>query len=157
MTAPDPKAAARRRKTMRAVNVPMRAVLSLPFRTPLGSRLMLLHYTGRKSGKQYRQPISYVADGDVLLTPGGGNWTYSLADGEPVTVRIAGKDVTLRPELVSDPTEVDTLLQRMAKLNPALLKFVPLPRNEDGSFQAEPLGAALAHGFRIVRWHKQAL
>ena len=36
MTTPDPKSAARRRRTMRAVNVPMRAVLSLPFPTPLG-------------------------------------------------------------------------------------------------------------------------
>lgn len=110
MTVPDPRTAARRRRVMRVANVPMRAVLSLPFRTPLGGRLMLLSYTGRKSGKHYRQPLSYVTDGDVLLTPGGGNWTLSLQHGVPVTARIAGKDVRLDPALVADPDEVNRLL-----------------------------------------------
>ena len=155
MTAPDPKSAARRRRTMRALNVPMRAVLSLPFPTPLGGRLMLVHYTGRKTGNHYRQPLSYVADGDTLLTPGGGNWTLSLATGTPVVARIAGKNVTLRPELVADPSEIDALLQRMAERNPALVRFVPLPRDPDGHFQATTLQAAVQHGFRIVRWHRQ--
>ena len=37
----------RRAQMMKRVNVPMRFVLGLPFRTPLSSRLMLLSYTGR--------------------------------------------------------------------------------------------------------------
>ncbi len=154
MTQPDPRAAQRRRRMMRMVNVPMRAVLSLPFRTPLSGRLMLLSYTGRKSGKHYRQPLSYTADAGVLLTPGGGNWTLSLSTGTPVTVRLAGKDVRMTPEVVADPLEVGVLLQRMAELNPAVTKFVPLPRTEDGTFKSEPLGKAVAHGFRIVRWQR---
>ena len=59
----------RRARIMRAVNVPMRR--SLSFATPLSGNLMLVSYTG-KSGKAYRQPVSYVRDGDVLLTPGEG-------------------------------------------------------------------------------------
>ena len=63
----------RRARIMRAVNVPMRAVLSLPFPTPLSGNLMLISYTGRKTGKAYRQPVSYARDGETLLTPGGGS------------------------------------------------------------------------------------
>jgi hypothetical protein len=33
----------------------------------LGKRLMLVYLTGRKSGRQYRQPISYIQDGETLL------------------------------------------------------------------------------------------
>ncbi len=44
----------RRARIMRAVNVPMRAALSLPFATPLGGNLMLISYTGRRSGKGRR-------------------------------------------------------------------------------------------------------
>ena len=40
----------------RVVNVPMRFVLSRRRSTPLGKRLMLVYLTGRKSGKEYRQP-----------------------------------------------------------------------------------------------------
>ncbi len=155
----DAQAAARRRKRMRRVNVIMRALLSLPFPTPLSSKLMLVTYTGRRTGKRYRQPLSYVVDpttgsGDILLTPGGGNWTLSLGGGTPVLSRVRGRNVHLRPELIDDPAEVDQLLQRMAQLNPALIKFVPLPRAQDGSFELEPLRAAINHGFCVVRWHR---
>ena len=86
MTAfPDDAAAAGRRQArmMRVVNVPMRAVLSLPFPTPLSANLMLISYTGRKSGKTYRQPVSYVRDGDVLLTPGGSKLLSRWAGRNP--------------------------------------------------------------------------
>jgi hypothetical protein len=49
-----------------------RKILGLPFPTPLGGRLMLVTLTGRRTGKTYHQPVSYVRDGNTLLTPGGG-------------------------------------------------------------------------------------
>src|SRR5262245_37306105 len=65
----------------RVVNVPMRLVLGLPISTPLGKRLMLVYLAGRKTGRHYRQPISYVHDGQTLLTPGGGRWKLNLVEG----------------------------------------------------------------------------
>ena len=96
----------------RVVNVPMRVVLGLPISTPLGKRLMLVYLTGRKTGKRYKQPISYVEDGDTLLTPGGGRWKLNLVEGRPERVRLNGNDVLLRPELVRDPEEVERLIQQ---------------------------------------------
>ena len=65
---------------MRLVNLPMRRILALPFPTPLSKSLMLLCITGRRGGRSYRQPVSYVKDGDSLLTPGG-NWKLNLEPG----------------------------------------------------------------------------
>jgi hypothetical protein len=65
----------------------MRALLRLPFPTPLSARLMLISFTGRKTGKVYHQPVSYVRQGDTLLTPGGGNWKWNLRDGQPVHIQ----------------------------------------------------------------------
>jgi hypothetical protein len=59
-------------RAMRVVNVPMRVVLGRPIATPLSRRLMLITFTGRKSGKTYRQPLSYVERDGAVLTPGGG-------------------------------------------------------------------------------------
>ncbi|WP_300612929.1 nitroreductase/quinone reductase family protein [Trebonia sp.] len=112
-------AMARRARIMRAVNVPMRALLSLPVPTPLSRNLMLIRYTGRKTGKAYRQPVSYVRDGEVLLTPGGGRWTRNLADGRPVRIRLRDRDVTARPELVGDAAEVERLFGVIATGEPA--------------------------------------
>jgi hypothetical protein len=137
----------------RAVNVPMRAALGLPFATPLGRRLMLARIVGRKSGRVYRQPLSYVRDGDVLLTPGGGKWKLNLLDDQPVTLRLRGRDVTARPEVVRDPAEITRLFTLMADRNPAVLRFAGIPRDADGRLDPDRLGTAIRFGFTIVRWH----
>ena len=145
----------RRARIMRAVNVPMRAVLSLPFPTPLSGNLMLISYTGRKTGKEYRQPVSYARDGEALLTPGGGRWTLNLGGGRPVRVRLRGRDLPARAELVTDPAEVERLLGVITRENPRAARFIPIPRRPDGRLEPEALDAALRHGFSIVRWHLQ--
>ncbi len=151
-TIPDPAAMRRRARIMRAVNVPMRAVLNLPFATPLSGNLMLISYTGRKTGRAYRQPVSYVRDGDTLLTPGGGRWTLNLADGRPVRIRLRGRDVPARAELVTDPAEAERLLGVITGKNPRAARFIPNPRRSDGRLDPDALEAALRHGFCIVRW-----
>ena len=143
----------RRARIMRAVDMAMRAALSLPFATPLSGNLMLISYTGRKSGKAYRQPVSYVRDGDVLLTPGGGRWTLNLADGSQARIRLRGRDEPARPELVTDPAEVERLLEVIAEKNPRAAKFTRSRARPDGRLDPGILGTALRHGFCIVRWH----
>lgn len=138
---------------MRLLNVPMRAVLGWPFATPLSGRLMLVFITGRKTGKTYRQPLSYVRHDDVLLTPGGGRWTLNLRDGRAVRMRLRGRDVMATPDLVHDLDEIDQLLAVMALANPSVDRFVRIPRRPDGHLEREPLQAAVQHGFCIVRWH----
>jgi hypothetical protein len=135
----------------RIVNVPMRFVLSLHRATPLGKRLMLVYLTGRKSGRHYRQPISYIRDGETLLTPGGGKWKLNLVEGEPTHVRLRGVDIALRPELVRDAGEVEHLLGVMSAKNPMVSRFVPIPKRE-GHYDRERLNLAIRHGFCIVRW-----
>jgi F420H(2)-dependent quinone reductase len=136
----------------RIVNVPMRFVLALPIATPLGQRLMLVYLIGRKTGRQYRQPVSYVRDGEVLLTPGGGRWKLNLVKEEATHVRLRGRDISLRPELVRDPAEVDRLLGVMSAKNPMVGRFVPIPKAADGRYDRARLGLAIRHGFCIVRW-----
>jgi hypothetical protein len=149
----DAAAMRRRSGIFRVVNVPMRAVLSLPFPTPLSRNLMLVRYTGRKSGRVYRQPLSYARDGAALLTPGGGRWTLNMESGRPVRIRLRGRDVSARPELVREPGEVERLLDVIVAENPPAARFIPLPRQADGRLEPTALAAALDHGFAIVRWN----
>ena len=137
----------------RIVNVPMRVILGLPVATPLGRNLMLVFLTGRKTGNAYRQPVSYVRDGDTLLTPGGGKWKLNLSPGQPVRLRLRGRDISADPELVSDVDEVGRLLQTMAAGNPAAARFTGIRRGPDGSFERAGVERAVRYGFRIVRWH----
>jgi len=97
---------------MRIVNVLVRAILELPFPTPLGRRLMLLFVTGRQTGKTYRLPVSYVPDGDSLLTPGGGNWKLNLANGQPIRIRLRGEDRYATPEIIRAAGDIEPLLEK---------------------------------------------
>jgi deazaflavin-dependent oxidoreductase (nitroreductase family) len=146
-----PSRADRQARLMRLVNPPMRLLLSLPFPTPLSGRLMLVTHVGRRTGRIYRQPVSYVRDGDVLLTPGGGRWTRNLRAGQPVLLRLRGRRRAGRPELVGDRQEVEQLLRRMLEANPQLGRFIPFI-GRDGTIDDTALSAAVDHGFRIVRW-----
>jgi hypothetical protein len=140
-------------RVFRVVNVPMRALLGLPFATPPSRRLMLVFLTGRKTGKSYRQPVSYVRDGAVLLTPGGGNWKLNLAEGRPERIRLRGRDVLARPEIVDDAGQIERLLGVMTAANPMVGRFVAIPNGPDGRFDRARLEAAVRYGFRIIRWH----
>ena len=139
-------------RLMNAVNVPMRVILGLPFTTPLSSQLMLLYLTGRKTGKSYVQPVSFVEDGQTMLTPGGGRWKLNLRDGECVRARLRGREVRLRPELVKDAAEVDRLLRLMASKNSRITSFAPVA-GPDGQIDRQRVDNAVRFGFAIVRWH----
>lgn len=143
-------------RLMKVVNVPMRLLLRLPFAAPLSRQLMLLTYTGRKTGKVYHQPVSYVPDGDTLLTPGGGRWKLNLRPGEPIRVRLRGRAVLARPELIRDVDEVERLLVKMIAVNPRAAAFMPVV-GPDGQVDRAKVETAVAYGFRIIRWHLDGL
>jgi 3-oxoacyl-[acyl-carrier protein] reductase len=92
---------------------------------------MLASFTGRKTGRRYRQPLSYVQDGNALRTPGGDNWKLNLRDDETVRLRLRGRDVTAWPEVVSDLDEVERLLQVMTAANPSVGRFVGLRKRPE--------------------------
>ncbi len=140
-------------RVMGAANVPMRMLLGLPFSTPLSERLMLISFTGRRTGRTYRQPVSYVQQGNTLLTPGGGRWKWNLKNGQPVRIHLRGRDVLARPELVKDLDEIERLLGVMSAANPTVSSFVGVSKGPDGRLDSHQLEAAVQHGFRIVRWH----
>lgn len=144
-------------RAFRVINVPMRAMLGLPFPTPAGRRLMLLRLTGRKTGRTYRQPVSYVRDGETLLTPGGGRWKFNLVEGRAVPIRLRGRDIEAVPEIITDADEVDRLLTVMTASSPMVKRFVAVPQDPDGHFDRSRLQTAIDHGFRVVRWHPSAI
>lgn len=117
---------------MRIVNVPMRVILGLPVSTPLGKRLMIAFIVGRKSGKTYRQPLSYVRDGDTLLTPGGGRWKRNLEGNPRVRLRVRGRDVFAHAELVEDLGEASRFLSLILASNPSANSFVRVRRIPTG-------------------------
>jgi deazaflavin-dependent oxidoreductase (nitroreductase family) len=77
-----------------AVNATMRFILRSPLHGMVSRTITLISFTGRKSGKLYSTPVSYVQNGSQVTIFTDGEWYKNLAAGATVTLRIRGKDYT---------------------------------------------------------------
>lgn len=158
--APSPVSAARvphktrdaQRRIFVVLNPVMRFLLRLPWRTPLQDRLLLLMYTGRRSGRRYTVPISFTEEADGgLLAPGGGAWKWNLGEGRLVEVFLRGRSRLASTEIITDPPEIARLLPAMVASNPRAETFIGVQIDADGGPNPAQLAAALRDGFAVVR------
>src|SRR5207237_8643067 len=68
----------------------VRFVLATPLHRIMSSQLMLLRFTGRKTGPSCITPVGYVLDGRSLLVPAGGARRRNLAAEPTRSVRVGG-------------------------------------------------------------------
>lgn len=99
---------------LRAVNPVLKWLLGTPLAGPLRKQLMVLNFTGRKSGNQFSIPVSaHVIDKD-LYALAGANWKYNFKGGAPARVVYAGKKTAMQGELIADRATVHDLYHRCA-------------------------------------------
>jgi deazaflavin-dependent oxidoreductase (nitroreductase family) len=80
----------------------MKFVLRSPLHGVVSRSILLVTFTGRKSGKRYTTPVSYSqADSQVTIFTHAA-WWKNLRPGEPVSLRIRGRDVRALPEPVAE-------------------------------------------------------
>jgi len=119
----------------------------------MSRRLILLSYIGRKTGKSYTIPVSYVEQGDALLIPAGGSWKKNLENGVAVLIWLRGREWRANPEVVLGFDEVEELVAFMMAANPAVSRFIGVPQRPDGRPDCEKLEQAVHGGFALVRLH----
>lgn len=89
------------------INPLMRLLLRSPLHGLLSDSIVLITYTGRKSGKTYQTPVRYVRidDGLRCYSTKDTQWWRNLRDGAIATMRTAGEDHRYRTEVLDDDTE----------------------------------------------------
>ena len=92
----------------RIINRIMRWMLSRPNRAQrIGRHVMLLHVTGRRTGRQIVFPVAYrSADDGRLLVLTNSPWRVNLRGNPAVAVTLLGERRPARAELVEDPASV---------------------------------------------------
>jgi len=71
----------------------MKFVLRSPVHGLVSKTVLLITFTGRKSGKTYTTPVDYSQSGDLVTVFTHANWWKNLRGGAPVTLRIRGRDI----------------------------------------------------------------
>jgi deazaflavin-dependent oxidoreductase (nitroreductase family) len=84
------------------VNRAMKLVLRSPLHGAVSKTILLLTFTGRKSGTTYTTPVSYSEqDGQISIFTHAA-WWKNLSNGRPVTIHIRGQERQGLVELVVD-------------------------------------------------------
>jgi hypothetical protein len=83
-----------------ALNVPMRLLLRSPFHRVASRNLCIFLYQGRRSGRRYETPLSYVREGDRiwLLSSRDTRWwtSFTPGPGVPAAVEVLAEGEILR-------------------------------------------------------------
>jgi deazaflavin-dependent oxidoreductase (nitroreductase family) len=94
-----------------------------------GARLLLLHTTGARSGREHVIPLVYepVGDGMLIFGSKGGapthpDWYHNLTAHPDATVEVGGDTVTVRAREV-EGDEYARLWQRQVQLMPGLADY----------------------------------
>ena len=100
-------------RVMRFVNPVVSAILRSPLHRLLSGQVLLLTYTGRKSGQQYTIPVGYLREEGALAVFSGQHvWWRNLRGGGVVTVYLQGHQHTARAELVEDQAGLLAAVER---------------------------------------------
>ncbi len=95
------------RRYYTVLNAVMRVLLRSPLHSLRSAHIILLEFTGRRSARRYRMPVSYWQRGEAevicLTSTAWSRWWVNL-DGAPVSVVLRGTTYGGRSELVAEPT-----------------------------------------------------
>lgn len=83
-----------------------KTVLRSPFHGMMSRQLLLITFTGRKSGKVFTTPALYEQEGETLLLRVGYPWWKNLRNGAAVRVRLRGKIHAATTEVLGEEGEL---------------------------------------------------
>lgn len=89
-------------RVLRTINPFVSTILRSPLHRVLSSQVLLLTFTGRKTGKRYTIPVGYTPEGDTLTLFSSKSWYKNLRGGSPVVVHLKGSRRTGLAEVIED-------------------------------------------------------
>lgn len=139
------------KRLMRVMNVVPRVLLRTPLHRAMSGSVLLLTFSGRRSGKRYTTPMSYVREGDEIFMSTEAPWWRNLEGGVEVAVRMRGKVLSGIAESVTDEDEVVEGLKTIVRLYPGYSRFIGVTVYEDGRPKEETVVRAARRGRILIR------
>lgn len=127
-------------------------LLRSPFHGMLSGSTLLITVKGSKSGQEITTPVNFAQDGKTLWITSFRNrrWWRNLRGGQPVRLRLKGKDVQGRGMVVEDKPEVEQALGTYLIQMPQSVRYFGVKLDENGLPDAQDLARA-AEGRVMVK------
>lgn len=133
------------------------SILRSPLHWLLSNQMMLLNYTGRKSGKAYQTPVSYVELDDkpdehllLVLSKPGRTWWRNLCGGTDLSLQLRGKVRRAHAEVFMADAAIPDLTTYALRL-PDVAKSLGIGFDADRKPIADDI-KKLSKGWLIVRF-----
>lgn len=128
-------------------------LLRSPLHRFLDKNTMVITVSGRKSGKLYTFPVSYIRDGETLLviSQKDRTWWKNLQGGAGVTVLVQGHTLQARGESYADTETAAKILLQILQRVPAYQRPLHLPLAANGQPEHPEDLTRLAQEHVIVR------
>ena len=129
------------------------AIVRSPLHPLLGDSFAVVSLRGRRSGRPLATPVNVVREGRTVMVVSlrTRTWWRNLRDGEIAGLRLAGKDLDARGEVLESPEAVRAGLAHLFELRPGHAKYFGV-RLADGKPSADALQKAAAE-LVVVRLH----
>lgn len=129
------------------------ALLHSPLHGLLDGQTTAITVTGRKSGKSYTVPVSYVQDGEHLLVISQKDrmWWKNLRGGAPVTVFLKGRSLRASGETFEDVEMAAKILLVILQLTPAYQRLLHVRLDATGQPENPEAFTRLAREHVVVR------
>jgi deazaflavin-dependent oxidoreductase (nitroreductase family) len=126
------------------VNKAMKFVLGSPAHGLVSKTVLLITFTGRKSGKAYTTPVSYSQSGEDVTVFTHAQWWKNLRADTPVTLRLQGRERQGFPEPVAgDPQAIADGLSAHLRKVPGDARYYGVTFDENGNPRADEVAEAV--------------
>ncbi|HTP07375.1 MAG TPA: nitroreductase/quinone reductase family protein [Anaerolineae bacterium] len=125
------------------VNRTMKLVLRSPLHGVVDKQILLITFTGRKSGKTYTTPVSYSQPGDQVVIFTHASWWKNLRNGAPVILHLQGRDLQgLAQPIAEDKQAIAVGLAAHLKKVPSDAKYYSVTFDDHGNPRSEEVEKA---------------
>jgi len=126
------------------VNHAMKLVLRSPVHGMVSKNILLITFTGRKSGKTYTTPVSYSQHGHEIYIFTHANWWKNLYSEAPVTVTIRGRELQgLAEPIAEDKQAIAAALAAHLRKMPGDARFYGVTFDDHKNPRAEDVERAV--------------
>ena len=110
------------------------SLLRSPFHGLIDKNTVLITFTGRKSGKSYTFPISYVRDGDTLMmiSRREHTWWKNFRGGTHITLCLQGRTLSARGEVFTEAEIVANKLLMFLRQFPGYQRMMHMKLSANG-------------------------
>ena len=134
----------------RLLNPVMKSVLKSPLHSMVSKQIMIISFTGRKSGQSYSTPVSYYQENASVICFTHAGWWKNLVDGAEVRLLIRGREhIGTAIPILDDQEKKIVGLGKLLTAVPTDARFYEVAIDQQGNLDQSDLARAVDNATMI--------